>query len=110
MQSYTVRLDYDGTIGEVGEVLIELQRRLREDGQGEATVFASARHIVEMNDEWQSGSAKGVAVLEVEATDRLAAHERVQNAVRIADPRDFPESVLGGGDAYLTPIDHHPRG
>jgi hypothetical protein len=48
--------------------------------------------------------AAGYAVVDVDALDRVRAHELVVRAIGVADPA---EQVIVGGDVVLSPIGTH---
>lgn len=97
---YSVRLDYDSTMGEVGRVLRAVDHALENRG----TVWASPEDAIEERVDSGYEPARGYALVDIEATDRDAAHAQVIGAIDQADPE---HDVIVGGDVALRPITEH---
>jgi hypothetical protein len=97
---FSVRVDYQSTMGEVGRVLRAVDQAL--DDQG--IVWASSEDTIEGRSDSSFEPAAGYALVDVEAPDRAAAHKLVDQAVQTGDP---DQEVIVGGDLILTPISTH---
>jgi hypothetical protein len=97
---FSVRVDYQSTMGEVGRVLRAVENALGEQG----IVWASSEDTIQGRSDSDFEPAAGYALIDVEAPDRAAAHELVGGAVQAADP---DQEVIVGGDLVLTPISTH---
>lgn len=97
---FSVRVDYESTMGEVGRVLRAVDEALGDQG----IVWASSEDTIEGRSDSGFEPAAGYALVDLDAPDRAAAHELVGRAVQAADP---DQEVIVGGDLVLTPISTH---
>ncbi len=97
---FSVRVDYESTMGEVGRVLRAVHQALGDQG----IVWTSSEDTIEGRSDSGFERAAGYALVDVEAPDRATAHELVGRAVQAAD---LDQDVIVGGDLTLTPISTH---
>ena len=97
---FSVRVNYESTMGEVGRVLRAVQQELGDRG----VVWASREDTIEGRSDSGFEPATGYAVVDVDATNRAEANELVGRALHAADPE---REVIVGGDVVLTPISTH---
>jgi len=97
---FSVRVDYQSTMREVGRVLRAVDQALGDQG----IVWASSEDTIEGRSDSSFEPAAGYALVDVDAADRVTAHELVGRAVQTADP---DQEVVVGGDLALSPISTH---